>query len=72
VELAGISADDLARFRNPPADPDAAAGTVPQPSLDTAKPAMGYPEEVLAIMATMSDDDIAAGMNYPDPPVPNP
>lgn len=72
VDLAGISAEDLARYRNPPADPDATPGSVAQPALDTSKPALGYPEEVLAIMASMSDEDVAAGMNYPDPPVPNP
>lgn len=72
VELAGISADDLARYRNPPADPDVEPGSIAQPPLDPGKPAMGYPDEVLAMMASMSDADIAAGMNYPDPPVPNP
>ncbi|MEZ5244330.1 MAG: VOC family protein [Acidimicrobiales bacterium] len=72
VALAGISAADLARYRNPPADPEVAPGSVAQPALDATKPALGYPEEVLAMMASMSDDDIAAAMNYPDPPVPNP
>ena len=72
VELAGISPDELARYRNPPADPTGTPGSVPQPPLDPNKPAMGYPDEVLAMMASMSDADIAAGMNYPDPPVPHP
>jgi len=72
VELAGITPDDVARYRNPPADPGGAPGSIAQPTLDMTKPAMGYPEEVLAMMASMSDADIAAGMNYPDPPVPNP
>ncbi|MEQ8841357.1 MAG: VOC family protein [Acidimicrobiales bacterium] len=72
VALAGISADDLARYRNPPADPVGSPGSVAQPSLDPTKPAMGYPPEVLQVLASMSDDDIAAAMNYPDPPVPAP
>ncbi len=72
VELAGISADDLARYRDPPPDPTGDPGTVPQPALDPSKPAIAYPAEALAVMTQMSDDDIAASMNYPDPPVPDP
>ncbi|MFT5200950.1 MAG: catechol 2,3-dioxygenase-like lactoylglutathione lyase family enzyme [Candidatus Aldehydirespiratoraceae bacterium] len=72
VALAGISTAELAAYRNPPADPNGEPGSMAQPPLDTTKPAMGYPEEVLAILAAMSDDDVAASMNYPDPPVPTP
>ena len=72
VALAGITADELVRYRTPPADPDGEPGSVAQPPLDPSRPALGYPDEVLAMMAAMSDDEIAAGMNYPDPPVPTP
>lgn len=72
VALAGISDADLARYRRPPPDPDGIPGAVTQPPLDPTKPAMAYPPEVLAVMATMSDDDVAASMHYPDPPVSDP
>ena len=72
VALAGISDDDLARYRTPPPDPHSAPGAIPQPALDPSKPAIGYPPEVLGIMAGMSDAEIAASMNYPDPPIPDP
>ncbi len=70
VDLAGISTEDLTRYRNPPPDPAGDPGAVAQPALDLTKPALAYPPDVLAVMASMSDDDIAASMNYPDPPVP--
>ncbi|MEZ5166721.1 MAG: VOC family protein [Acidimicrobiales bacterium] len=72
VALAGISADELARYRHPEADPDRTPGSVAQPALTPGVPALGYPPEILAVMASMSDADVAASMNYPDPPVPHP
>jgi catechol 2,3-dioxygenase-like lactoylglutathione lyase family enzyme len=57
---------------SPTAIPAGEPGSMAQPPLDTTRPALGYPEEVLAILAAMSDDDVAASMNYPDPPVPTP
>jgi len=69
VALAGISEDELALYRDPPADPGGAPGSMPQPPIDAAKPRLAYSDELWEAVVAMSDDDLSASMNYPDPPV---
>jgi len=69
VELAGISAEELSLYRSPPADPEGTPGSVPQPAIDPSKPKMGYPDELWEAVVAMSDEELSASMNYPDPPV---
>ena len=70
VELAGISAEELDRFKNPAAY-EGEGGAVPQPEFDPAKPWMrGYPEEAYRAVITMPDEVIAAQAEpFKDPPV---
>lgn len=68
VREAGIDAADLERFKNPapferPAEP------IAQPEIDPDKPHMRYPSAIYAQMLKMSDEDLAAQISYPDPPV---
>ncbi len=73
VELAGITAEELARFRNPEpflVDPD--ASPLPQPPFDPDKPHLTYPDVMYAKMLKVPDDVIRANASYPDPPVPAP
>lgn len=68
VALAGIDADELARFRHPAAftRPDA---PVPNPPIDPAKPHMVYPPQVYAAMMSMPDDQLTARFSETTPPV---
>ncbi len=68
VELAGISADELDRFRNPAAY-TGEGGSVAQPPIDPSKPQMGYSQRALEAMMGMSDADVTAGASFADPPV---
>jgi len=68
VERAGISAEELARFKNP--EPFASRrGSVGQPPIDPDKPRMHYPAEVYRAMVAMSDAKIAEQASYAKPPV---
>ena len=64
---AGISAADVARFRDPapfvPGDEPVA-----QPSLDTGMPLMAYPPDEMALMASLPDDVVARVASVPDSP----
>ena len=69
VQLAGISPEELARYRAPavferPAEP------VPQPPIDPAKPHMAYPPAVYERLMMMPDDEFAERMSVTEPPVP--
>ncbi|MGH0037989.1 MAG: VOC family protein [Myxococcota bacterium] len=70
VALAGISEEELARYRSPEAYEDE-GGAVPQPAFDPEKPWMrGYPEEVYKMVVAAPDEAIAAqAEEYKDPPV---
>jgi catechol 2,3-dioxygenase-like lactoylglutathione lyase family enzyme len=69
VGLAGISADELDRYRTPePFKP--AEQPVAQPPIDPAKPHMAYPPKVYARLMTMPDDEFTARMSMTEPPVP--
>lgn len=68
VELAGISDEELQRYRSPapfirPAEP------VPQPPLDAPGPRMAFPDKVYARLMTMADDELTARMSETEPPV---
>jgi len=69
VGLAGISDGELASYRNPPADPGVAPGSVTQPAIDPSKPRLAYPDELWEAVVAMSDEELSESMNYPDPPV---
>lgn len=67
---AGISADEAARFKAPPAY--AGPSSVKQPEYDPSKPHMAYPKEMYLQMLKASDEAITAAGSYPNPPVPAP
>jgi catechol 2,3-dioxygenase-like lactoylglutathione lyase family enzyme len=68
VALAGISEEELARYRSPRSyeRPDA---PVPQPSLESPMPRMAYPPKVYDKLMAMPDDVMSARMSVPEPPV---
>jgi catechol 2,3-dioxygenase-like lactoylglutathione lyase family enzyme len=68
VALAGISADELQRFKKPPAV-TTRGGTVQQPPMDPAKPHMRMDEERYRTVLALSDAEFSAQADYPDPPV---
>lgn len=65
---AGISSAELDRFKNPVpfANPEK---PLAQPPMDPNKPHLRYPKAAYAKMLALSDESLAAKMNYPDPPV---
>lgn len=69
VSLAGISADELERYRAPePFEPR--GGRVPQPAYDPDKPHMrGYPDDVYRAILATPDDVIFEQASVPEPPV---
>ena len=69
VQLAGISPEELARYRAP-AVFDRPAEAVPQPPIDPAKPHMAYPPAVYEKLMMMPDDVFAERMSVTTPPVP--
>lgn len=69
VALAGINADELARFTKPASyvnngDP------VKNPPIDPSKPHARYPEKVYRALMEMPDDVITAKRSHTEPPVP--
>jgi catechol 2,3-dioxygenase-like lactoylglutathione lyase family enzyme len=68
VNLAGINAEELARYKNPPAF-ESKGGKVPQPAPDPSKPLMKYPEGRRARIWTMSDEEVLRTMSETTPPV---
>ena len=69
VGLAGISAEELDRYRSP-ARYEGEGGTVPQPPFDPEKPWMrGYPEAMYKAIVAQPDEVLAERSSYPDPPV---
>lgn len=69
VALAGISAEELERFRNP-AEFASRGGAVPQPPIDKTKPWMrGWPAGVLEHFVAMKDEEFTAQMSETEPPV---
>lgn len=68
VALAGISEEDLSRFRQPP-NYQHEGGSVPQPPIDEDKPHLRYPPDVYQMIIGMSDEDVTAVSSMPEPPV---
>jgi hypothetical protein len=64
--LAGISADDLARYKRPPSF-ESKGGKVAQPKPDPSKPLMDYPRD--AAIWTMPDEEVTRRMSETTPPV---
>lgn len=69
VRLAGISEEELARFRQPAAF-DRPAAPLPNPPIDPSKPHMVYPPRQYERMVTMPDDELTARLSWTEPPVP--
>ncbi|BAN02013.1 VOC family protein [Ilumatobacter coccineus] len=69
VGLAGISADELERYRNP--EPFESTGTpVPQPEFDPSLPwQRGIPQELYEAIITMPDEVLTETMSESTPPV---
>jgi catechol 2,3-dioxygenase-like lactoylglutathione lyase family enzyme len=67
VKLAGISDEELERYRNPAAY-EAPAEPVPQPEYDASKPQMGYPIEMLQQMLSTPDEVITEMVSDTTPP----
>lgn len=65
--LAGISADDLARFVSPPAY-DRSGGPVAQPAIDPSKPHLAYPPAVYERLVATSDGQMWSAVTS-EPPV---
>jgi len=68
VALAGISVEELARFKSP-APYARPAHAVAQPSLDSTRPRLAYPASLYAAIMTLSDADTFARASEPEPPV---
>lgn len=68
VQLAGINAAELERYKRP-ADYADQGGKVAQPPYDPAKPHMQYPPAVYEQILKMSDEDVCAASSVTEPPV---
>lgn len=70
VELAGITDDELARFRSP--EPfDRPTEAIPQPDFDPDRPwQRGFGREVYESIIAIPDDVVLARMSESEPPVP--
>jgi catechol 2,3-dioxygenase-like lactoylglutathione lyase family enzyme len=68
VALAGISPDELARYRRPAAF-ERPAEPIPNPPIDPGKPHMVYPPAVYEAIMSMPDDVLAERFSVTDPPV---
>ena len=68
VALAGISADELERFRQPAPFADR-GGEVPQPAYDPDKPHLRHPMPRYERMLATPDDEYSRTRSYPEPPV---
>ncbi len=67
-ERAGVIAEDVERFKNPPSF-ERPAEPVPQPDHHAAGPHLGYPRDQYEFMLTLPDHVIIKGASVPDPPV---
>ena len=69
VELAGITAADLERYKAPPAYQNSAGRPLPNPPIDASKPHMIYPPEIYQKLMGMPDEEFTALRSQPEPPV---
>jgi len=68
VECAGISAEELDRYKHP--EPYTPGDTpVAQPLIDPTKPHMAYPAATYAKMMSVPDDVLTAASSFAQPPV---
>jgi catechol 2,3-dioxygenase-like lactoylglutathione lyase family enzyme len=67
AERIGISPEDLERLSNPQPIP-VQAGPVPQPPVDETKPHFHLPKDEYDALLSMSDDELAAAMDFAEPP----
>ena len=67
VKLAGISADDLARYKNPPAF-ESQGGKVPQVDPEKSKIMIDFPEPNRAVLR-MTDEEVLQRLSETTPPV---
>lgn len=65
---AGISADDLDRYRAP-APFERPSQPVPQPAIDPAAPHLAYPPDEYRTMVDLPDEVVTESASMPDPPV---
>jgi len=69
VDLAGISADELERYRNP-ASYESPDTPVPQPAFDTNVPwQRGFPQDVYEAIIAMPDEVLTERLSENEPPV---
>ncbi|WP_411126304.1 VOC family protein [Streptomyces sp. x-19] len=68
VALAGITPDELARYREP-APYQQPGIPVAQPALDRGKPHLNFPDEIYQVLATASDEQVRATLSDTEPPV---
>jgi catechol 2,3-dioxygenase-like lactoylglutathione lyase family enzyme len=68
VQLAGISADELARYVTPPQFASQGGG-VAQPPIDPTKPHAKFPEPVYKFLMGSPDALITEKLSVPEPPV---
>jgi len=68
VALAGISAEELTRFKSP-AGFTRPERPVPQPAFDATKPHMAFPPEVYRAIFGASDEQTLVRMSETEPPV---
>ena len=68
VGLAGISADELERYKSP-APYKGEGGAVPQPPIDPDKPHLVYPPKAYEKLIGTPDDVMTATRSQTDPPV---
>lgn len=67
VKLSGINAEELQRFKNPPAF-ESQGGTVPQPAPEQSKLLMEFPPENQKVLR-MTDEEILTKLSETIPPV---
>lgn len=68
VALAGISAEELRRYKAPAAF-ERPARLVTQPTFDPAMPHLAFPPEVYRALFSASDEQTFARMSETEPPV---
>ena len=69
VELAGIDAQELARYKTPATYENETGEPVPQPPINPDKPHFIYPPAEYETLMTMPDEELTALRSQPDPPV---
>ena len=66
--LDGINADELARYKRPPAY-KGEGGKLKQPPMDPSKPHQAYPPEMYKALLAMPDEEVTKRLSVPEPPV---